>query len=109
MHIIGFNYAGSLDNGKLLIGTFPNESDDGESRVYKLIYARTRYFHATDLSQYSVLQLFGQRRTCLRKNRTVFKSMCEFPFVSHNMSCSHINNLIAGEISEDETRIEQNK
>lgn len=49
--IIAFNYAGSLDNGKLLIGTFPNESDDGESRVYKLIYASTRYSHATDLSQ----------------------------------------------------------
>lgn len=36
---IALNYAGSRDNGKLLIGTFPNESDDGESRVYKLIYA----------------------------------------------------------------------
>lgn len=46
-YVIAFNYAGSRDNGKLLIGTFPNESDDGESRVYKLIYARTRYFHAT--------------------------------------------------------------
>jgi len=38
--IIAFNYAGCGDNGKLLIGTFPNESDDGESRVYKLIYLR---------------------------------------------------------------------
>jgi len=56
--IIAFNYAGSRDNGKLLIGTFPNESDDGESRVYKLIYASTRYFHATDLSQQYIIILY---------------------------------------------------
>lgn len=56
MCIIAFNYAGSRDNGKLLIGTFPNESDDGESRLYKLIYAHTRYFHGMDLSlQYIIL------------------------------------------------------
>lgn len=32
-YVIAFNYADSRDNGKLLIGTFPNESDDGESRA----------------------------------------------------------------------------
>lgn len=68
-YVIAFNYAGSRDNGKLLIGTFPNESDDGESLVYKLIYARTRYFHGTDLSQQYIIVISTSKSS--PKNHTV--------------------------------------
>lgn len=76
--IIAFNYAGSRDNGKLLIGTFPNESDDGESRVYKLIYASTRYSHATDLSQqqYTILYSYFDIEIVSEKPYGIYTRVC---------------------------------
>jgi len=98
--IIAFNYAGSRrDNGKLLIGTFPNESDDGESRVYKLIYASTRYAHATDLSpqQYNILYYsYFDIEIVSEKPYGIYAHKCECPFVNriHIICHARINIIL---------------
>jgi len=102
--IIAFNYAGSLDNGKLLIGTFPNESDDGESRVYKLIYASTRYSHAirtcrsssSSILYYSYFDIEIISEKPYGIYTLVVVSVCE----SHNiLSCAYKYNFVAEVIS----------